>query len=235
LKSSYDIYPIGDNALTISFGNVISEELNKKVTSLFNHLKASPINGVKNLVPAYSSLTIVYDVAHLKSIINSVTVFEWMKTEVEKLLHLVHLHDCNTRLISIPVCYDLALATDIKYVAEQNNLSIKDVIDLHIEMEYRVYMIGFLPGFPYMASVIDKIATPRKKQPQKHVAKGSVGIAGFQTGIYPFDSPGGWQIIGRTPVQMFDKAKDDPCFLRPGDQVRFYSISLDQFERVSIQ
>ena len=133
------------------------------------------------------------------------------------------------RKISIPVCYSRAFAPDIEFIASEKNISIEKIIQLHTSKSYTVYMIGFLPGFSYMGEVAEAIAIPRKIQPVS-VAAGSVGIAGKQTGIYPLESPGGWQIIGRTPLKIFDKGKSDPVLLQPGDEIQFYSISEDEFK-----
>jgi inhibitor of KinA len=114
-------------------------------------------------------------------------------------------------------------------------MSIEEIIQLHLSKNYRVYMIGFLPGFPYMGSVNERIATPRKNTPGTKIPAGSVGIAGEQTGIYPLDSPGGWNIIGRTPINLFDTASDQPCLLQPGDMVQFHLISLDEFNQIKAQ
>ncbi len=136
------------------------------------------------------------------------------------------------RHISIPVCYDLSLAPDIEFVASQHALTTQQVIALHTSTAYRVYMIGFQQGFPYMAAVDKQIATPRKSNPRTSVPAGSVGIAGDQTGIYPFTSPGGWQLIGQTPLQMFNKNNHQPTLLQPGDEVQFYPISLSAFHQL---
>jgi inhibitor of KinA len=125
----------------------------------------------------------------------------------------------------------LSLAPDIISLAETHELSVEEVISLHTAKIYRVYMIGFLPGFAYMGSVDEKLTTPRRMQPRTIVPAGSVGIAGEQTGIYPFDSPGGWQLIGQTPLQMFDATGATPCYLHPGDEVQFHAISIEEFKK----
>eukprot|EP01136_Pigoraptor_vietnamica_P038048 Opistho-1_new@106825 len=134
--------------------------------------------------------------------------------------------------ITIPVCYDLSLAPDLVELATLHQLSVEEVIQLHTAQTYRVYMIGFLPGFAYMGSVDERIRTARKANPRTKVPAGSVGIAGEQTGIYPLDSPGGWQLIGQTPLPLFDATRTDPCLLQPGDEVQFCSISLTAFHKL---
>jgi inhibitor of KinA len=135
-----------------------------------------------------------------------------------------------SRLIRIPVCYAEAYAPDLASLAALHGISSEEVIAIHSAARYRVYMIGFLPGFPYMATVDKKIQTPRLAKPRTRVSAGAVGIAGAQTGIYPSDSPGGWQLIGQTPLKLFDVAKDNPVLLQPGDEVQFYPISIEAFK-----
>ena len=134
-----------------------------------------------------------------------------------------------SRKIKIPVCYAEKYALDINEISKEKKLPVDEIIRLHTAKKYRVYMIGFLPGFAYMGEVDEQIAIPRKAQPRTKVEAGSVGIAGMQTGIYPLNSPGGWQIIGKTPVKLFNKEKDDPVLLQPGDEIEFYSITKDEF------
>ncbi len=136
------------------------------------------------------------------------------------------------KLVHIPVCYEPSLGPDLELVASEKQLAIEEIIRLHSGRAYRVYMIGFLPGFPYMAAVDDRIVMSRKNKPRAVIPAGSVGLAGLQTGIYPLDSPGGWQIIGRTPVKLFDK--DNTNFLRinAGDAVQFYAVSRTEFDKL---
>ena len=135
-----------------------------------------------------------------------------------------------SRSIKIPVCYDPSVAPDIALLAELHSISEEELIEVHTGKNYRVYMIGFLPGFAYMGTVDKRIATPRKSVPRTFVPAGSVGIAGEQTGIYPFGSAGGWQLIGRTPITMFNPANENPCYLQPGDEVKFFPITLSEYK-----
>ena len=182
-------------------------------------------------VPAYSSITIFYDpVAIKKTIPGNQTVFEWIAGRIEqRLKEDLLIPDTTPRVIKIPVCYDAEFGLDIQELAFQKNLSPSEVVEFHIAKTYRVYMLGFLPGFAYMGEVDEKIAMSRKTEPRINTPAGSVGIAGKQTGIYPVDSPGGWQIIGRTPLQLFNKNRDQPVLLKPGDEIKFYSIREDEF------
>ena len=227
----YHIHPLGDQALVIDFGNIISESINKAVVSLFRQFKQHPLKEIEEVIPAYSSLAVFYDVPFILSESeNSKSAFEQMSELIRDYLGNVESSvSDNGRVFDIPVCYDEEWATDLKWMAEEKDITIKKIIELHTSITYRVYMLGFLPGFAYMGEVDEILATPRKSKPMQ-VKWGSVGIAGRQTGIYPFDSPGGWQIIGRCPKKIFNHDKEDPVFFQPGDSVKFYSITRDEFE-----
>lgn len=229
----YRIFPLGDAALTVDFGNRIDEILNGEVIARFNQLRQQPLPGMIEAVPAYCSLTVFYDVLLLKKKNHlHQTVYEWMKQELEERLQQPVLTNTMTeRLIKIPVCYEDEFAMDIQQLATTKNISVDDVVQTHTARQYKVYMLGFLPGFSYMGEVDEKIAMPRKPQPV-NVAAGSVGIAGKQTGIYPLASPGGWQIIGRTPLKLFNEADEEPTLLRAGDRVQFYPVTKIEFEKI---
>jgi inhibitor of KinA len=228
------ILPLGDHAVTIVFGDTIDEDINQQVLSLFNYLKQREIAEVKDIIPAYVSVTVVYDIMAIHKKDNTVSAFDYISREIEKALHHADHKTESKKIIQIPVCYDVSLGIDLKEMAEQKNLSIEEIAEFHSSVIYHVYMIGFMPGFPYMGKVHAKIATPRKNSPRKNVAAGSVGIAEFQTGIYPFDSPGGWNIIGRTPMMMFNTHYIEPCLLRPGDKVNFVPISVREFNDLNL-
>jgi inhibitor of KinA len=225
----YAIFPLGDRALTVDFGNVIDENINKKVLQLFHQLQKSNFPFIIDVVPAYSSLAVYYDVLYLHQHNGKQTAFETMAELIESLPIKTDEEQNDKRLIKIPVCYSDKYALDIEGLAKGKNLSVEEVVRLHTSKIYRVYMLGFLPGFAYMGEVDERIATPRKAEPRTNIVAGSVGIAGKQTGIYPADSPGGWQIIGRTPVQLFNKQQSNPVLFQPGDEVQFYAISEDEF------
>ncbi|MGZ8558520.1 MAG: 5-oxoprolinase subunit PxpB [Chitinophagaceae bacterium] len=226
---SYHIFPLGDSALTIDYGNIIDEQVNKEVIARAAQMKEN-LADIIEVAPAYSSLTIYFDLLKLKKQSpKDKLVYDYLKERVEKLLQQpLQLKENQDRFIKIPVCYEPEFATDIHTVAIANNITVEEVVTLHFSKTYRVYMLGFLPGFSYMGELDEKIATPRKPQPQT-VAPGSVGIAGRQTGVYPLASPGGWQIIGRTPLMLFDAGADDPALLRAGDHVEFFSITKNDF------
>lgn len=225
------ISPLGDTALIINFGNKIDEILNSKVLHLYDELKKHALPFIKDIVPAYSSLVIFYDLLILenKKSVNR-SYMEIVLAYLKKILaEDIKISVLSSRKIKIPVCYSEKYALDIKDISKERKLSPQQIISLHTAKKYRVYMIGFLPGFAYMGEVDEQIAMPRKAQPRTHVEAGSVGIAGRQTGIYPLDSPGGWQIIGKTPLKLFNKEKDEPVLLQPGDEIEFYSITEDEF------
>lgn len=228
MKEDYTIGPLGDSALLIHFGNKIDNDINKKVLRLFHKLQQLSLKEITDLVPAYSSLAIYYDVMALHQ--KEKRAFDVMKEKVEPLLKEKNSEAIlQSRSVKIPVCYAQRFGADLKTLAVDKHLTAEEVVQLHTATTYRVYMIGFLPGFAYMAKVDERITMQRKSTPANVVA-GSVGIAGEQTGIYPFTSPGGWNIIGRTPVKLFDKEKAEPVLLQPGDEIQFYSITEDEFE-----
>ncbi len=244
----YRIFPLGDAAITVDFGNVIDEQINKEVIARFHELREHPIPGMTEVVPAYSSFTVYYDILSVIRIAgNNAIAFEWMKQQLEirlqqpasegptGLLRRVltdRYQEMNERLVKIPVCYEDEFALDIRRVAGAKNISVEELVQIHTAKIYKVYMLGFLPGFAYMGETDEKIAVPRKPQPVS-IAAGSVGIAGRQTGIYPLASPGGWQIIGRTALKLFDAEKSEPTLLHAGDMVQFYSISKKEFNEIS--
>jgi inhibitor of KinA len=233
LSGSYKIFPLGDSAITVDFGKVIDEKINHKVIALFQYWRDKKLIGVKDIIPAYCSLTIVYDAALIRNLAGVTSAYSFIKDHLE---HSINDFDWKKKTASalkeIPVCYHHSLAPDLKTLAGENKLTEEEVIQLHGDRVYRVYMIGFLPGFAYMGKVDKRIATPRKINPRALVHSGSVGIAGEHTGIYPFDSPGGWNIIGQTPLLMFDEKRKDPVLLNAGDKVKFIPITVDEFQHL---
>ncbi len=234
IKNNYPwrMYALGDDAVTIDFGNSISEEVNKKVLQLFTVFQKEPLPGMVETVQAYSSLTVYYNIFLLHHITATLTVQQWIMQEIEKRIAALPINEDTvyegTPIIDIPVCYEAAFAPDMDFICYKKGLSPSEVIHLHTSQIYRVYMTGFLPGFPYMGETAEPLQVTRKKKPVA-VIKGSVGLAGKQTGIYPLDSPGGWQIIGKTPLPIFDAIKQIPVLLQPGNRIQFYSISSHEF------
>ncbi|MDX1628547.1 MAG: 5-oxoprolinase subunit PxpB [Fulvivirga sp.] len=211
--------PFGHEALLINFEQEINPKINHEVHELASKLKEN--KAITFLIPAYCSLTVGYD--------RQETSFEKLKKEIEKLSPDKQNHVPNKKL-KIPVCYDPEFALDMEEVSHQTGLSSKEIITAHTACDFTVYMIGFMPGFPYLGKLPDALHCKRKKVPRKEVPALAVGLAGFQTGIYPASSPGGWQIIGRTPVSLISGATHAHFLLQPGNQVRFYAIDADQFD-----
>lgn len=221
----YKIFPLGDNALTIEFGNEISPALNDKAVGLARYFEQNRFAGLIETVPAYCSLSIFYDVFTVRKAFKDFpTAFEAVSNLAENvLINLAGKPAGESRLIEIPVDFGDEFALDLEFIAARSNLSAPQVIEIFTAGTYRVFMLGFMPGFAYMGEVAESIATPRKQTPRLIVPKGSVGIAGKQTGIYPFDSPGGWQILGRTDFELFTPDAEPPCALKAGDLVKFYA------------
>ena len=231
--NQYTIFPTGDSAVTMALGNRIDESLNQKVIAVKDWLYEHPFTGLTDVITAYSSVTILYDPAMIKAKAKPAhTVYQFISDMLETAYAGSVVTPAAEKLIHIPVCYEQSLGPDLELVAQEKQLSIEEVIQLHTGRAYRVYMIGFLPGFPYMASVDERITMGRKIKPRAVIAAGSVGLAGLQTGIYPLDSPGGWQIIGRTPVKLFDKTNTNFLRINAGDAVRFYAINRAEFDKL---
>ncbi len=215
---------MSDKALLVEFSNTVSLDVNRKVHTLDHAISQLKLQGVEERVPTYRSLLVYYDP---------------VKISYERLVSL--LRDLEGRLdefsvsnqkrvFEVSVVYGDECGPDLEHVAKYHNLSKKEVIQLHSGREYTVYMIGFIAGFPYLGEVADEIATPRLKTPRLRVPAGSVGIAEKQTGIYPRDSPGGWQIIGRTSLKFFNVRKHPPALIQPGDTVKFKPVEKEKFE-----
>ena len=233
--SDPSIYPISENAVTVCLGNELNTTINDRVFKLYHYLRRHPNPFWKDLIPAYCTLTIVYDVNSIRK--HHPVAFTWVRNEMKRALAEYEEHEeaLPKRKLLIPVCYDPSFGLDLKSLAKTNKLSVDQVIEIHTQQTYRVYMLGFLPGFAYMGIVNEKIVAPRLSTPRKHVPAGSLGIAGNQTGIYPLDSPGGWNIIGRTPVSLFDSREKNSVLFQPGDEVKFYSISKVTFDAFDVQ
>ena len=224
---SYAIFPLGDSAVTIDLGNCVDELYNIRALALHDWLQAHRFPGIRDVVMAYSSVSVFFDpVVVQASRVGELLVQAWRETAVSGR------GQAEGRTFRIPVCYEKEYAPDLEWVATQKGISTADVAELHCAVVYRVYMVGFLPGFSYMGSVDERLEVPRKPLPVNVVA-GGVGLTGRQTGIYPLNSPGGWQIIGRTPVKLFDAATDPPVRLQPGDRVQFYPVSGAEFRELS--
>ncbi|MBF4695248.1 5-oxoprolinase subunit PxpB [Fusibacter ferrireducens] len=225
MKPVYKIKPCGDCALSVIFENEISEEVNNHVASLKKSVESKKLKGFQSCIPTYCALLIRY--SPLES-----TYGEWSRHIEHLLEERCEVSDDKAMVYVIPVYYGGEFGPDLDHVASQNQLEASKVIEIHTSNIYRIYMLGFTPGFPYLGGMDERIATPRLTQPRTKIEAGSVGIAGKQTGIYPIDSPGGWQIIGRTPVRLFDIESDPPMLLEAGNYIQFKEIDLKTFKSI---
>lgn len=221
-----EFFSLGESALTVNFGSEISPEINDRVIQLSIFFESNSFPGFIETVPAYASLTIFYDLYQVRKIFPEFpTAFDAVKHfAAEALKNMAEIGTKEPRLVEIPVDFSAERAPDLETIAEICHLSKAEVINIFTAQTYRVYMLGFLPGFAYMGEVDERIAAPRKENPRVKIPRGSVGIAGRQTGIYPLESPGGWQIIGRTDLELFTPKKESPTFLQVGDLIKFYPV-----------
>ena len=221
------IFPLGDNCVTVDFGNEISVELNDRAIGLASHIHKNPFPGFVEAVPAYASVSVFYDLVEVRrSYSEFKTAFDAVKNTIlsASIMHRDDASSISPKVVEIAVDFGESSALDLDFVAERSGLTKADVIARFVATKYRVYMLGFLPGFAYMGEVDESLTVPRKESPRRSVPAGSVGIAGRQTGVYPLESPGGWQIIGRTNVKLFAPDREDLCLLSAGDEVRFVSV-----------
>lgn len=212
--------PLGDSALLVQLGDKIDSAINQRVHALNALLQTNSIAGIVETVPAYCTLLIHYD----PLILTFDQVKRWVRDEMTQLADSFHR---TPRRLEVPIRYDGASGLDLETVAAAKNISIADVIRIHSEREYTVYMMGFTPGFPYLGTLDERLSMPRMESPRTLVKAGSVAIAGSQTGIYPLDSPGGWHLIGWTPLKLFDPTRESPFLFAPGDVIKFISLEDD--------
>jgi inhibitor of KinA len=227
------IYYLSEQAVTVEFGQEIGKDILKQIRRLNHLLQQNPFPGFRTTVPAYTTLSIFFDpVQTIKNPdLPGRDCFEKVSAYLRQLKNETGNEEISMiKTVSIPVCYGGTFGPDLDEVAKLNNLTVKEVITLHAAAIYEVYMIGFIPGFAYLGGMPEILSTPRKLSPRKAVPAGSVGIAGKQTGIYPLETPGGWQIIGQTPLTLFNAEKAQPALLNSGDRVIFKQISQQQFE-----
>lgn len=233
-----EITPLGDSALVVRVREASpdpNEASSGAVLAALDKIRNAQIPGVTEAAAAYTTIAVFYDPARVAAAgIEPEAVFEWIARQIRQAVSggSRGRAKIESRLIKIPVCYDPEFAFDLDEVARQAALSTKKVVDLHRDAEYRVNCIGFTPGFPFLSGLPAKLATPRRAAPRKEIPAGSVAIGGKQTGVYPIKSPGGWNVIGRTPLKLFDPTKDPPALLRAGDRVQFRSITRSEFGRL---
>ncbi len=220
--------PAGDKAILMEFGNEISKEINAKIRSIVRFLEKNDIDGIEEVLPTYRSILVMYDPIKLGY------------DEMVKILDDLGNKSClrekeKIRIVEIPTLYGGDFGPDINFVAEHNHITVDEVIRIHAATDYLVYMLGFTPGFTYLGGMSEKIAAPRLSSPRKRIPAGSVGIAGSQTGMYPSETPGGWQLIGRTPLKLYDPAKEPPVLINAGDYVRYVSITVEEYIAIQQQ
>lgn len=214
--------PLGDQAIVIELGNEINEQTEKQVRRLSTLLESRQPVWMIEFIPAFITVAIFYDPCLAK--------YGTVKIELEELLkQLGEDLPVESRTIEIPVCYGGAFGPDLEFVAQHNKLTAREVIDIHTTGNYSVHMIGFAPGFPFIGGMSEKIAAPRRDSPRIRIPERTVGIAGMQTGVYPIETPGGWQLIGRTPLRLFRPENDIPSLLRAGDKIVFKEISEEDY------
>jgi inhibitor of KinA len=228
--TSLQMYPLGDAAVVLQFGDTIDADTHTKVRSFAAYLEQHPFPGLIEFVPAFTTVTVYYNPWVLAE---KDTLNPYERMQVLLLDMLRHLKKDSptytSREVLIPVCYGGDFGPDLEFVASHNQLTPEEVIAIHTSGSYQVYMIGFAPGFPYLGGLDEHIAAPRKETPRAVIPAGSVGIAGKQTGIYPIETPGGWQLIGRTPLALFNPDRKHPSLLQAGDTVKFVAITPDDF------
>lgn len=226
MPSDYAFFPYGDGALIVETAEEISEAAYIRIRGLKDALEADRPDALLELIPAYRSLLVVYD--PLKSDYPS------LEARVKSCAaHVSFAGSMRKEIVRIPVCYEGEYAPDLEDVARHARLSAGEVVDIHASGTYLVYMLGFTPGFPYLGGMSDRIAAPRRSSPRTKIPAGSVGIADRQTGIYPVESPGGWNIIGRTPARLFDPGRDNPVLLRAGQHIRFFPVTSGEYQGIS--
>lgn len=217
--------PGGDKAIFVEFGDVVDPEVNRRVRHLMLAIQKTRIPGVIEMVPTYRSLLVYFEPLQIRAQKLRETLYSLARQLVENELP-------KPKLVEIPTVYGGEYGPDLQFVASYNNLSVSEVVQIHTATPYLIYMIGFMAGFPYLGGMSPRITTPRLETPRMKIPAGSVGIAGSQTGIYPAESPGGWRLIGSTPLQLFDLSQEPPALFQAGDYLIFVSITPEEFSNI---
>ena len=237
VESEFSIQPVSETAVKVEFGKEIAPEIHYKVKALMDHLDKAPFPGFIEYVASFASVTVFYDLCAIKKIQQlerfadkSQPAYQFVGELLREVTGSLPVYtEGAARVVKIPVCYGGQYGPDLEYVAECNQLTVQEVIDVHSRGRYLVYMLGFAPGFPYLGGMSERIAAPRRQSPRLSIPAGTVGIAGKQTGVYPIETPGGWQLIGRTPLELFCPQKNPPTLLRAGDIIEFQPISHQEY------
>lgn len=233
-RLGYRILPLGDRGLVVEIDAGVSRRATLQVRAMADHLRRAALPAVLDLVPAFCSLTIHYDPVRARDGEAPRSPFEAMRETVQSsLAGLPAPGEEATRVVEIPVCYGGAYGEDLEAVAQAHGMSTEEIIALHTAPTYFVGMLGFAPGFAYLAGLDHRLVTPRRATPRPRVPAGSVGIGGEHTGVYPFESPGGWNLIGRTPLPLFNIAARPPSLLDAGDEVRFVAVSEEGYKELA--
>ncbi|MDY6304790.1 MAG: 5-oxoprolinase subunit PxpB [Oribacterium sp.] len=222
------VVPEGDSGLLIQFEQVISPAINQRIAAIVKLIRAQQISGIIDMIPTYCSLLINYNPQAIsyKELHHRIESIVKMDTKTESITKKVY---------EIPTCYGGKYGPDLKNIAEHAGLSEEEVIRIHSSSDYLIYMLGFLPGFTYLGGLDERIHTPRLANPRVLIPAGSVGIGGSQTGIYPVDSPGGWQLMGMTPVKTYDPNRAEPILVQAGDYIRFVPVSEEEYLAIEKQ
>jgi len=230
MTTDLQFFPAGDRAVLVKLGDAIDEAVNDRVRALHRAVLAAADPSIIEAVPAYATLLV-----HYRPEVRRFAEMKAFLTDLAEHAGQSNGTETGRRTLVVPVCYGLHFGPDLWEMEEKLGLSRQEIIDLHSGRDYRIYMMGFLPGFVYLGGMDERIAYPRLKKPRLRIEAGAVGIAGGQTGIYPSVSPGGWRIIGNTPVRMFDPAKDPAVPVSAGDAIRFRPISVDEWYEIKHQ
>jgi inhibitor of KinA len=232
-----EITPLGDSALIVRLRETFEEAPEEALSAVIGaqyRLENAHLPGVIEFAPAYTTVAVFFDATRVVAAgAKPDGVFDWLAERIRDALRNasdIRRDRIEASFVEVPVCYETEFALDLGEVARHAGIHWKEVVDLHCSAEYRVHCVGFTPGFPFLGGLPRKLATPRRDVPRKEIPAGSVGIGGTQTGIYPIKSPGGWNVIGRTPLRLFDPRKNPPALFRAGDRVRFRAITRDEFE-----
>jgi inhibitor of KinA len=232
-STSVRFTPLGDRAVTITVGDSIDEATHRRVRATSRALADGSLAAVTDIVPAFASVTVHYDPARVRGDA-TLSVYTRIVAQLRAALDGIRVEDLPApRLVEIPVCYGGEMGPDLDDVATLHGLTTDEIVRIHAEGDYLVYMVGFMPGFAYLGGLSDRIATPRRSSPRTAVPAGMVGIGGQQTGVYPMESPGGWNLIGKTPLVIFDITRDEPTLLATGDRVRFVPITPGEYRRLA--
>lgn len=225
---SQDIMPLGDRALLVNFEQVIDPDIHRQVIDLSAKIEGKAIDGISFVQPAYCSLTVGYNPEEIRYQVLKPILMDLLKQPPSDF-------ELPSRLLTLPVCYEEPFSLDLLQLSKVSGLKSNEIIKLHTAETYRTYLLGFLPGFPYLGVLPKPLQFPRKNSPRLNVPERSVGIAGEQTGIYPTQSPGGWNILGSTPLPIFNSEWDNQFLLKPGDRVKFHAISISEYQQMEAE